>query len=79
MRLTDILRSVAAPGCSEHHTGCALDLGDDTSPPLEESFGRTMAFRWLVRHAARFHFRLSYPRRNPQGLVYEPWHWRWRR
>ncbi len=78
-RLQAILRSVAPPGCSEHHTGCAIDLGDDTAPPLDRRFARTKAFRWLVRNASRFGFRLSYPRRNPQGFVFEPWHWRWAR
>jgi zinc D-Ala-D-Ala carboxypeptidase len=73
-----ILRSIAAPGCSEHHTGCALDVGDDSSPPLAASFARTKAFRWLTRNAWRFGFRLSYGRRNPHGIVFEPWHWRWR-
>jgi D-alanyl-D-alanine carboxypeptidase len=77
-RLADILKSVAAPGCSEHHTGCALDLGDGAAPPLDEGFAQTKAFRWLVRHGSRFGYRLSYPRRNPQGFVFEPWHWRWR-
>jgi len=76
--LATILRSVAAPGCSEHHTGCAVDVGDDTSAPLEAGFARTRAFRWLRRNAGRFHFHLSYPRGNRQGLVFEPWHWRWR-
>ncbi len=77
-RLAAILRAVAAPGCSEHHTGQAIDVGDDSSPPLDVRFARTKAFRWLVAHASGFGFRLSYPRRNPQGFVFEPWHWRWR-
>lgn len=72
-----ILRVNAAPGYSEHHTGCALDLGTPGEPPLEESFAATPAYRWLERHAAGFGFTLSYPRDNPHGIVYEPWHWRW--
>ncbi len=73
-----ILRFVAAPGCSEHHTGRALDLGTPADPELEERFARTAAFRWLKRNAARFGFHLSYPRVNPHGIGYEPWHWCWR-
>ena len=73
-----ILRVSAVPGCSEHHTGRALDLGTTGHLGLETSFGRTAAFRWLVKHAGRFNFHLSYPRRNPHGINYEPWHWCWR-
>lgn len=74
-----ILRYVAAPGCSEHHTGRALDLGTPGATALTTAFARTRAFRWLRRHAGRFGFTLSYPPRNPHGIGYEPWHWCWRR
>ena len=47
-------------------------------PPAEESFETTPAFAWLSQHAARHGFSLSYPRGNPHGIVYEPWHWRFR-
>jgi D-alanyl-D-alanine carboxypeptidase len=75
--IEDILRFVAAPGCSEHHTGRALDLGTPEDPEPEERFARTAAFRWLAKNAARFGFCLSYPRGNPHGIGYEPWHWCW--
>ena len=32
-------------------------------------------FDWLTAKAARFGFSMSYPRGNPHGIVYEPWHW----
>jgi D-alanyl-D-alanine carboxypeptidase len=73
-----ILRLVAAPGCSEHHTGRALDLASVADPELEERFALTPEFRWLKKHAGRFGFHLSYPPRNPHGIAYEPWHWCWR-
>lgn len=74
--LDDLLRYVAAPGCSEHHTGRALDIGSPRNRKhFEEDFDRTPEFRWLKRHAARFGFRLSYPRRNSHRIGYEPWHW----
>jgi D-alanyl-D-alanine carboxypeptidase len=76
-RIDDILRFVAAPGCSEHHTGRALDLGSPGQVDLDESFARTREFRWLKRHAATFGFHLSYPRGNPHAIGYEPWHWCW--
>ena len=76
-KIEDILRTVAAPGCSEHHTGRALDLGTPGEPPLEEGFAETPAFAWLARHAGEFGFALSYPRGNPHGIAFEPWHWCW--
>lgn len=74
-QLDDILRVNAAPGYSEHHTGCALDLTTAGYTPLETGFETTDAFAWLTQHANRFGFRLSYPRGNPHGIAYEPWHW----
>ena len=76
--LAQILTVNAAPGYSEHHGGDALDIGAPGEPPAEESFERTAAFAWLARRAGEFGFHLSYPRDNPHGIVYEPWHWRWR-
>lgn len=73
--MEDILRVNAVPGFSEHHTGCAVDLGTTDCPALEEVFEETPAFRWLVANAGHFGFHLSYPRDNPMGISYEPWHW----
>jgi len=75
--LAQILAVNAAPGYSEHHGGQALDIGAPGEPPAEESFERTAAFAWLAAQAAAFGFRMSYPRGNPHGIVYEPWHWRY--
>ena len=73
--LDEILQVNAAPGYSEHHTGRAVDIGTPGCPPLTEAFEQTQAFQWLSQHAARFGFRLSYPRGHPHGFIYEPWHW----
>lgn len=73
--IADVLKVNAAPGYSEHHTGRALDLTAPDCPPLELGFEQTRAFAWLQKHAARHGFRLSYPRDNPHGIMYEPWHW----
>lgn len=75
MHIDDILRVNAPPGCSEHHTGRAVDIGEAGTPPLEEDFERTAAFAWLRERAAGFGFSMSYPRDNPYGYLYEPWHW----
>lgn len=77
LSVEQILAVNAAPGYSEHHGGCAMDIGTPGEPPAEESFEATPAFAWLHRRAGDFGFRMSYPRGNPHGIVYEPWHWRW--
>lgn len=73
--LDRILSVSAAPGFSEHHSGCALDLKTPGEPPLEESFAETAAYRWLCTNARFFGFRESFGRRNRHGLAWEPWHW----
>ena len=69
----------APPGYSEHHTGYAVDLADGARPETElltQSFDTTPAFQWLKENAGRFNFEMSFPKDNPQGVSYEPWHWR---
>jgi D-alanyl-D-alanine carboxypeptidase len=68
----------APPGYSEHHTGYAVDIGDAQTPAtnLNPNFENTAAFKWLEQNAAYYSFELSFPRNNPQGVSYEPWHWR---
>ncbi len=68
----------APPGHSEHHTGYALDIGDGAVPSsdLSPSFEKTAAYRWLQNNAAKYGFEMSFPPNNPQGVMYEPWHWR---
>lgn len=71
----EILRVNAAPGFSQHHTGEAVDIATPGSRPLTEAFEETQAFEWLEKNAGKFGFSMSYPRNNPEGFVYEPWHW----
>ncbi len=73
--LSEILAVNAAPGFSEHHSGRAIDIATPGSRPLTEEFEQTAAFAWLNRNASRFGFSMTYPRDNPQGFIYEPWHW----
>jgi zinc D-Ala-D-Ala carboxypeptidase len=69
----------APPKYSEHHTGYAVDLADGNSykQDITLKFENTDAFRWLTRHAQEFGFELSFYKNNPQGVSYEPWHWRY--
>jgi zinc D-Ala-D-Ala carboxypeptidase len=75
MTLEQALEYSAYPGHSEHHSGNAIDIGTHSARHLEEEFESTPAFVWLTANARHFGFSLSYPRGNPHGIAYEPWHW----
>ena len=68
----------APPGYSEHSTGYAIDVGDGDYPNthFEVEFEQTPAFKWMKKFASKYHFVLSFPSNNKQGVTYEPWHWR---
>ncbi len=71
-------RDSAPPGYSEHSTGYAIDVGDGNYPNthFEVEFEQTPAFKFMKRFASKYHFVLSFPPNNKQGVSYEPWHWR---
>ncbi len=71
-------RDSAPPGYSEHSTGYAIDVGDGNYPNthFEVEFEKTPAFKFMKRYASKYHFVLSFPPNNKQGVNYEPWHWR---
>ena len=71
-------RDSAPPGYSEHSTGYAIDVGDGSYPNthFEVEFEQTPAFKWMKKYAPKYHFVLSFPNGNKQGVSYEPWHWR---
>ncbi len=73
--IKSILKVNALPGYSEHHTGCAIDIGSVGEAVLEERFDQSKAFSWLQDNAKRFGFYMSYPKNNTTGISYEPWHW----
>lgn len=72
-------RLSSPPGYSEHHTGYAIDIGDQNDPAndLKLTFTETPAYRWLAEHAKNFGFELSFPENNRQRVSFEPWHWRY--
>ena len=70
----------APPGYSEHHTGYAIDLTDGSILPSKDityEFEQSPSFRWLKKHAQDFNFEISFLPNNSQGVMYEPWHWRY--
>jgi D-alanyl-D-alanine carboxypeptidase len=72
--LEDTMVLCAPPGFSEHHTGCAVDIGSRTPGAYGKKFDQTTAYLWLRSRAVEFGFRMSYPVGNP-FFQYEPWHW----
>ena len=71
-------RVSAPPGYSEHSTGFAIDIGDFNrrETDFEVEFENTDAYKWLIKNAAKFHFKLSFNKNN-KYIDYEPWHWRY--
>ena len=75
------LAYVALPGCSEHQTGLAIDLGEHR-PDLDfirPQFPDTGVFRTFRRRASEYGFILRYPedKTNITGIQFEPWHFRY--
>jgi zinc D-Ala-D-Ala carboxypeptidase len=72
-------KASAPPGFSEHATGLAIDFGDKNVPEcnLSACFAQTPVGQWLAQNAGTYGFVLSFPKGNAQGVMYEPWHWRY--
>lgn len=74
---------ITVPGTSEHHTGLALDIVDDTwsndGKGLEDSFYDTKAGKWIDEQAANYGFVIRYPADKVKitSINYEPWHLRY--
>lgn len=71
----------ARPGHSEHQLGTAIDLRSADGPPAWDldDWALTPEGAWVVAHAHRFGFLVSYPM-GSQAITcydYEPWHLRW--
>ena len=73
-----ILRSSAAPGYSEHHSGNALDVTAPGITPLTQEFSVSRAYEWLKSQARLYGFIESFPNHNRHHLEWEPWHWCYR-
>ena len=70
-------QSSAWPGYSEHQTGLAVDLADDTKN--YHNFINTNEFQWIKKNAHKYGYILRYPKdkTNITGYIYEPWHFRY--
>ena len=69
------LRTVAEPGCSEHHTGLAIDI----NVPGASAFKGTKQCKWLHKHCWEYGFILRYPEGKEAitGYSAEAWHIRY--
>lgn len=72
----------ALPGYSEHNllTYHAIDLINEdgiNGEPDVKDYEALPEYQWMLKHAADYGFTLSYPRGNPYGISFEPWHWRY--
>ncbi|MDD5409520.1 MAG: M15 family metallopeptidase [Candidatus Omnitrophica bacterium] len=72
---------VAIAGYSEHGAPDwqAIDFVniDGVNEDNPGAFENLAEYKWLMKHAAEYGFALSYPRNNPSGISFEPWHWRY--
>jgi zinc D-Ala-D-Ala carboxypeptidase len=67
-------RVSARPGTSQHQLGTAVDFGC-----ICDEFAEQPAGLWLLEHAHRYGYSLSYPDgyEDVTGYSYEPWHYRY--
>ena len=72
--LAEALRTINPPGCSEHHTGLAVDFND-----VSDDFETTDAYYWLAEHAADYGFVQRYKQSKiaVTGISNESWHYRY--
>ena len=69
------LRTVAEPGCSEHHLGLAFDVNKKGA----SSFAGTKQSKWLNEHCWEYGFIIRYQKEKEKitGFEAEPWHIRY--
>ncbi len=67
----------ARPGHSEHQTGLAIDIADETLD--YDNFENTKEFEWIKNNAHKYGFIMRYPKAkfHITGFKYEPWHYRY--
>ncbi len=71
----------ALPGYSEHnllvyHAIDLINAEGINGEPRVEDYENLPEHQWMLKHAKEYGFTLSYPRDNPWGISFEPWHWR---
>ncbi len=83
--LKENARWIAMPGYSEHGhpVNNAIDftnaegINGFSNNQISADFEALPEYKWMNENAASFNFHLSYPKDNPYGVAFEPWHWHW--
>ena len=70
---------VAAPGCSEHHTGLSVDLGIIYDDGAEGTFSESANAVWMREQSYRYGFVRRYAEDKTEitGISNEAWHFRY--
>ncbi len=77
---SDVGRTSAPPGHSQHQLGTAVDFTNGVvGYEVHRHFGLTTASQWLQANAHEYGFVLAYPRgeETETGYRWEPWHYRY--
>src|SRR3989339_358719 len=83
--LKENVKWIAMPGFSEHGNPInnAIDFTSEngmngfSDGQSAKDFEALREYEWLMKNASQFNFYLSYPKDNPFGVAFEPWHWHW--
>lgn len=67
----------AKPGHSEHQLGTTVDIVCATCDGFTYNQENLAVWAYLEKNAPRFGYKLSYPKDNTSGYMYEPWHFRY--
>lgn len=78
-----VVKKVALPFYSEHGfvNGQAIDIISMDALNLFDRgmLEKTIEYKWLKENGEYFDFYESYPKNNNMGIIYEPWHWHFKK
>jgi LAS superfamily LD-carboxypeptidase LdcB len=79
--IRETAKFVALPGYSEHgdpnHQAIDFINENGVNQDRPKEFEKLPEYQWLLKNAKNFGFVLSYPKDSKDGIVFEPWHWRY--
>lgn len=72
------IQRVCLPAYSEHVCEQRQAIDFINQDGVCNGFEETREYAWLEENAEKFSFYKSYGKDNPFGMMFEPWHWRYR-
>ncbi|MCL2486528.1 MAG: cell wall-binding repeat-containing protein [Oscillospiraceae bacterium] len=71
------LKSIQAPGASEHQLGLSIDLS--TNGSTQSNFHNLSQGRWITENCPKYGFVIRYAanKQSITGIIHEPWHLRY--